>query len=249
MSILKKLNIFKWNWKSSKNKEEKPKDLEPENMEDNTDFYLKQQSDFPPQVGQFTNADAQAMEIAKQMDLEEKQKTQQNNATLQSIEDRIAASNLSWMTTSQTLQSAVARYNEQKKEFGHDDALSRDQIKNLQTSIEKLKMERQQLELEKKTFLMNNPLPQQPIMNPPNYPYQQPQPFPPQQPQYQTIPPVVPQQFQPQYQPPVQSQSDLVLQMMYQEIMAIKLTLAKILENTTPVKQPKPRKVVEKANS
>lgn len=244
MNILKKLNFFKWSWKKPKVNEE------PVNMDDNTDFYLKQPSDYPQQ-GHFTSADAQAVEMARQMDLEEKQRNQQNNQTLQGIEDRIAASNLSWMTTSQTLQSAVSRYNEQKKEFGHDDALSRDQIKNLQNSIEKLKIERQQLELEKKTFLMHNPLPQQPIMNPPNYPYpQQQSPFPPQQPQYTPQPPVMPQPYQvpqPQFQaPPMPSQSDFLLQMLYQEIINLKTVILDIQRNTAPVKQPKPRKNVEK---
>jgi hypothetical protein len=247
MNILKKLNFFKWSWKKSKNSTEQ------NNMDDNTDFYLKQPSDYPQQ-GQFTNADAQAVEIARQMDLEEKQKTQQNNATLQGIEDRIAASQLSWLTTSQTLQSAVARYTEQKKEFGHDDALSRDQIKNLQLSIEKLKMERQQLELEKKTFLMSNPQPTTIMNPPPNYPYQQQSPFPPTQPQYTPQPPVMPQPYQvpqPQYQAPQmqQTQSDFLLQLLYQEIISMKAVLVDIQRNTAPVKQPKLRKSVERTTT
>ena len=239
MNILKKLNFFKWSWK-------KPKNKDMNQPTDDTAFYANQPSDFIERPApRLNDLDPKVVEEMRRIELEEQQK----NQTYTAFEERETSLDLSYQNAASALRGAVERFNEQKQ-YGHTDKLSQSYIDTCQKTIADLKLQRQQLELEKKTFLMNNPLPQQPIMNPPSYPYQQPTPFPPQQPQYTPQPPVMSQPYQvpqPQFQaPPMQSQSDFLLQMMYQEVINLKTVILDIQRNTAPVKHHKPRKNVEK---
>lgn len=212
---------------------------------DNTEFYMRQ-ADLPAPRTSFSDEDKQAVAIAQQMDIEERKG--ENNGP--SFEQREADLTNAYMLSEGMLRAAVERFND-NKQFGMTDALSKGQIEGLQKTIADLKTQRKQLEIEKRTFQMNNPTP--PPMNPPQQYPQPPQQYPPQPQQYpQQQPQPYPQQvYVPQQPstvpvyPPQQTQADFMLTLLYQELQAMKLQLAEIVRNTTPVKQPKPRKRIE----
>lgn len=193
----------------------------------------------------FSNEDAQALKIANEMGMGETAEKNQEEAlpTQAELESAYALADASF-------RAARERWLDNKRALGEGDKLSEGQMKLARDTMDKLTVLRDKVKnLKRERMLAEQSMnPQQPYP-----PYQQPQntyiPFPnnpgqpPQQPNpnyYQPQPPIQPIPFQSQ-----PSQTDYLLNLIYSELQGIKQTLAEVLKNTTPPKQPKLKKKIE----